>query len=39
MTNGIIKYKDGSKYEGFVKNTKIKHGQGKMYNPDGTIRF
>lgn len=39
MFDGEIRYKDGSKYKGKVKNTKYKHGYGTMYNKDGSVQF
>jgi hypothetical protein len=39
MFKGAILYKDGSKYEGEVKNTKLKEGKGKTFNTDGSLHF
>ncbi len=35
---GILKYQDGSKYEGQLKNNKFE-GYGTHFRPDGTIRY
>ena len=39
MVEGVIFYKDKTKYEGQTKETKKKHGKGKIYKADGTVEF
>ena len=39
MVEGVILYKDKTKYEGQTKETKKKHGKGKIYKADGTVEF
>lgn len=39
MFEGIIYYKNGERYEGETKDTKFRHGRGRMYDATGKISF
>ena len=37
MTTGTIIYKNKERYVGEVRDTKIRHGRGRMYKANGSI--
>ena len=39
MVEGVIVYKDQKRYEGQIKETKKRHGKGKMYDEKGHVTF
>lgn len=39
MVEGEIKFPDGTRYEGKLKNTKFREGEGTMYTKDNKIQF
>lgn len=39
MIEGVIRYKNGERYEGSTKDTKFRHGRGRMYDIMGKLTF